>query len=97
MILKIEARRLGFHSVAEYVEILNKVRLKKAWSGLDLQILAEYGKLPEISIMTEEQLKNKGYKKIAESEGKPFMESMPTITVEVKPKPSKKAKKKESK
>jgi hypothetical protein len=80
-ILVIESRRLGFGSVAAYVEILNKVRLKKAWSGLDLQILAEYGKLPETTIMTESELKAKGYVKVSE-----FTEQGPKVEIPVKKK-----------
>ena len=66
-ILVIESRRLGFGSVSAYVEILNRVRLKMSYSGLDLQILAQYGKLPEITIATESELKEKGYVKVADS------------------------------
>ena len=98
-ILKIEARRLGFGSIGDYIEVLNNVRLKMAWSGLDLQILAQYGKLPDITLTTEQELRERGFKKIADSEGKPSSETLPKIQVEVraKKKPTKLKKINESK
>jgi hypothetical protein len=93
-ILVIESRRLGFSSVSSYVEVLNKTRLKNAWSALDLKIISEYGleaflKLSKSLITSPEELEKEGYKKIADSEGKQFTETMPPIIAEVKPKTEK--------
>lgn len=73
-ILKIEARRLGYKSIGDYIEGLNALRTKMGWSKLDMEILAEYGKLPETTVMSEQELKEKGYRKVAEM---PQIEKMP--------------------
>ena len=95
-ILKIESRRLGFSNIAEYVDILNRLRLKTAWTKLDLEILVEFGKLPTVELLTEDELNRRGYRKVSEftpvkaDVAKPFTE---TMTIEIPTKAKKKQRK----
>jgi hypothetical protein len=55
LILKIEARRLGYKSIGEYIEELNAVRTKMGWSELDLYCLKTFGKIPEVQQLSQEE------------------------------------------
>ena len=62
--------KLGFHSIEELINTFLKIQLKTKWSKLDLECLGEYGEIPDIGVSTPEELREKGYRRVAQFEQK---------------------------
>jgi hypothetical protein len=101
LLCKMESDQLGFSSVENFLMLLVEVRKKLKFSKLDLECLKEFGQIPEVHLLTPEDLKKEGYKPV----GVPFEEQLgpvvadvakpfeQTMKVEIETKPKKKQRK----
>lgn len=92
MLLKHTARRLGYHTISEYIIALHNLRLKMAWSKDDIYALATWGKIPVVVTGKSPQ---ECLDKLGVEKGKPFSETMTIEIPVVAKKKSKKEKKKQ--
>jgi hypothetical protein len=103
-IVRMEAAQLGFSSPAELINALVALRKEMKWSKLDIEILTVYHRLPEPTVITEEELKKAGYVKASKfTEKGPKIEAPvaqkfeQTIPVEIEVVPKKKQRKQKKK
>ena len=76
-IVRMEASQLGYDSPAALINALVNLRKSNKWSKLDVEILTVYHRLPEVTILTEAELKRLGYKKVE------FTETGPKVVADV--------------
>ena len=74
MLLKSTAKRLGYHTISEYIMALHALRLKFGYSKDDIYALGTWGKIPVV-------VTGKSYEECLEKLGiensKPFIETFP--------------------